>query len=227
MKYNKLDLQNELTRVVEKTEWNIKGIIHVDDTISPLPAESRVVTEIFQSMLIRKLQVWAKSKNLEIRDNALFTRGYPDITLKQNKNLVAIDVKSARVKKGERISAMTLGTYDGYFLHPNEKKLHNKTLCYNDYSEHWIISVIYEWFPDKETQDIVKIKAVCVGEKWEFASKTSGSGDTANIGGITSLEKLKIRDSIFKNNEEFEAFWRNYSIKHPRRGMKVPKFKNL
>lgn len=215
-------LQKELTKTVSDTKWDVKGIIHIDDTISPLPSESRVVTEIFQSILIRKLESWAKRENLTIEDHALFGRGYPDVTLKLKDKLIAIDIKSARVKKGDRISTMTLGTYNGYFLHPNEKKLHNKTRCYNDYSQHWLISVIYEWVPTESTEKMVNIVSVCVGQKWQFAGKTAGSGDTANIGGLNSLTRLKNLDSIFANNNEFEKHWRDYSIKHPRKRTKIP-----
>ena len=135
---------------------------------------------------------------------------------------MAIDIKSARFKKGDRVSRMALGTYNGYFLHPDKKKLHKKTMCYNDYSSHWIVGIIYEWHEKKETRDMVVIKTICVGEKWQFAGRISGSGDTANIGGMDSLKRLQARESEFKNNEEFEKYWRDYCIRHPRRGTKIP-----
>ena len=51
-----------------------------------------------------------------------------------------------------------------------------------------------------------------------ICGKISGSGDTANIGGINSLKRLQNMQTEFANNEEFEAYWRNYSVRHPRRG---------
>ena len=218
-----IDLQDELTKVVSDIQWDIEGVIHTDKTISPLPSESRVVTEFFQSMIIKKLERWGKAKNLTIDDNKVYGRSYPDITLHFNDKLVAIDVKSARFKNGDKISPMTLGTFDGYFLHPNDKKLYKKTRCYNDYLEHWIISVIYEWRPSEPTRSMVNIVSICVGQKWQFARKTTGSGDTANIGGITSLTKLQNLESVFANEEEFEKYWRNYAINHPRKRTKIPK----
>lgn len=214
-----MDIQKELTGITREIKWDIKGVIHIDNSISPLPAESRVVTEIFQSIIIKKMQKWASAKSVTLTDNAVFGRGYPDMTLIVNSDKMAIDVKSARVQKGDKISRMTLGTYDGYFLHPNEKKLHKNTLCYNDYSEHWIIAVLYEWYPQESTECMVKIRQICVGKKWQFASRTAGSGDTANMGGINSLSRLENLDSEFTDNEEFEKYWREYSLKHPRRGM--------
>lgn len=217
-----VDLQAELTRAVSKTEWTVKGIIHIDERITPLPPESRVVTELFQSILIEKLKAWAKSKNFKIDDHADYGRGYPDMTLRIKDRLIAIDIKSARFKQGDRISIMTLGTYDGYFLHPDNRVLHGKTRCYNDYEQHWVVSVIYEWHPDKPTMNMVKIISICVGQKWQFAGRVSGSGDTANIGGINSLSRLQNLESEFHSNEEFENYWRDYSIKHPRKRTKAP-----
>ena len=150
-----LDLRKELSRAVSGIVWNVKGIIHTDESITSLPAESRVVTEIFQSMIIRKVERWGKSKGVKVEDNAIFGRGYPDVTLSLNeKDLIALDVKSSRFEKEDRISRMTLGTFDGYFLHPSDKLLHNKTRCYNDYKQHWIISVIYEWKPKQKTKNL-------------------------------------------------------------------------
>ncbi len=217
------NLREELTEAVSGLKWDVKGIIHTDNTIDELPAESRVVTEIFQSMIIKKLVKWGKSKGIKVEDNALFGRGYPDVTLScDNKELVALDIKSARMEDGDKISRMTLGTFDGYFLHPDEKLLHAKTKCYNDYKQHWVISVIYKWDPSKKTDKMVEIVSTPVGQKWQFAGKVAGSGDTANIGGITSLKKLQDLESDFKNEKEFGTYWRHYATKHPRKRTKIP-----
>lgn len=58
----------------------------------------------------------------------------------------------------------------------------------------------------------------CVGEEWQFAGRTSGSGDAASIGGTTSLGGLRRLESGFKNNKEFEDHWRDCSRRHARRG---------
>lgn len=206
-------------------KWDVKGVIHNDGTINPLPAESRVVTEIFQSMLIRKVISWGQKNAVKVDDHAEFGRGYPDVALSGTaigSKLVALDVKSARVKEGDAISRMTLGTYDGYFLHPDARVLNGKTRSYNDYDEHWVIAVIYEWRPKLATKDMVNIKAICIGQKWQFAGRVSGSGDTANIGGITSVKRLQTLQSEFQSEEEFEKYWRMFARKHPRAGTKLP-----
>ena len=95
--------------------------------------------------------------------------------------------------------------------------------CRKFYKQHWIISVIYDWKPKEPTEKIVNIISICVGQKWQFAGKVAGSGDTANMGGITSLKRLKNLKSEFKNEKEFEKFWRKYAIEHPRKRTKIPK----
>ncbi len=215
-------LHDELTSIASEIKWDIIGISHADGTLSPLPKESRVITELFQAITTERLKIWAKKMKigLECAPNG---RTYPDISLLIDGKLVAIDIKSARVAKGiNKISRMTLGTYNGYFLHPNEKMLQGKRRSYNDYTEHWIIAIIYKWNPQEATLKMVDITNIFAGQKWQFADKLSGSGDTANIGGITSLDKLRNNSYIFENNEEFEAFWRNYAIAHPRRAARAP-----
>ena len=103
-----------------------------------------------------------------------------------------------------------------------KKKIQKGTKCYNDFSEHWIIAVIYKWKPKENTENMVEIVSTCVGQKWQFAGRVAGSGDTANIGGITSLSRLQNFNTEFKNEKEFEVFWRRYAIEHPRKRTKIP-----
>ena len=46
----------EIGKAVRDLRWDVRGIIHTDDRISRLPAESRVVTEILQSMTIPRIK---------------------------------------------------------------------------------------------------------------------------------------------------------------------------
>jgi len=225
-----IKLQEELKGVLSKIQWNVVGIATNDGTLVPIPPESRIVTVILQAFALQKIQSWAKSHNITVEDLTRETRSYPDIALSGGdlgSRLIALDIKSARYLGNDKVSRMTLGTYHGYFLHPDKKVLSGGRRCYNDYDEHWIAAFIYEWRPDLGTENMVKIVEVIVAYKWQVASKISGSGDTANIGGLSSLNKLRNLQSAFKNKEEFEKYWRDYGIKHPRRGTKIPKSNNL
>ncbi|MEM2506532.1 MAG: type II restriction endonuclease [Nitrososphaeria archaeon] len=225
-----LSLMRELQCVLSKIRWNIVGIKTTEGQIIPVPPESRIVTVILQALAIPRIQSWARSHNINVEDLTNETRSYPDIALSGGdlgSRLVALDIKSARFLGDDKVSRMTLGTYHGYFLNPNEKILSGGRRCYNDYDEHWIAAFIYEWKPNLDTLNMVKIVEVIVAYKWQVASRYSGSGDTANIGGLDSLSRLRNLQSDFKNEEEFEEYWRDYGKKHPRRGTKIPKSNNL
>jgi hypothetical protein len=51
-----------------------------------------------------------------------------------------------------------------------------------------------------------------VREKWEIASDSSGSGNTANIGSTTYIEDILNGRGVFKNLGEayFDEYWMNY-----------------
>ena len=59
---------------------------------------------------------------------------------------------------------------------------------------------------------VVKDFLFFVREKWEIASDTSGSGNTANIGSITWIEDILSGNGVFKNLGErwFDEYWMNY-----------------
>ena len=220
------DLRNELLPVLSSMRWNVKGILLDDNSVISVPAESRAVTAILQSMAVIRLKAWAQKKGIELEDLVHDTRGYPDIALTSGpfgSKLIALDIKSARHGDGDDVSRMTLGTYDGYFLHPGEKRLHDGTRSYSDYSEHWVVGFIYDWNPDEDTDKMVRIVDVVVGQKWQFASRSSGSGDTANMGGVDSLQRLRSRSGDFTSEREFEKYWRDYAVNHPRKRTRKPK----
>lgn len=124
-----------------------EGILRSDGTVARLPAESRVATEIIQSLVLERVAAWAERAGHPFAANESFGRGHPDADLSLNGGLIAVEAKSARAVKGDRTSTMTLGTYNGYFLEPDSKILRRGTRCCNDYKEHWIMAVVYKRDP--------------------------------------------------------------------------------
>jgi len=225
-----VSLQKELRKALSEVRWNVVGILMDNENLIPIPPESRIVTVILQALALQKIYDWAKNHSIQVEDLTGETRSYPDIALSGGdlgSRLIALDIKSARYLGGDKVSRMTLGTYHGYFLHPNKKVLSGGRRCYNDHHEHWIAAFIYEWRPNLETKKMVNIIEVIVAYKWQVASRISGSGDTANIGGLSSLNRLRNLKGEFGNEKEFEDYWRKYAINHPRRGTKIPESNNL
>jgi len=219
------ELQGELRALIQSVTWNIVGIQTGDGQLIPMPPESRIVTVILQAIAAPKIFSWARERGITVEDLVEETRGYPDFALSGGpleEKRIALDVKSARYNGGDSVSRMTLGTYDGYFLHPKEKRLSGGTRCYDDYDEHWVVAFIYRWNPKQTTQSMVEIVEKIVAHKWQLASRTSGSGDTANIGGLGSLLALRSLAGDFQNENEFETFWRQYAVNHPRKRTRAP-----
>jgi len=59
---------------------------------------------------------------------------------------------------------------------------------------------------------VVKNFQFFVCEKWEIASDSSGSGNTANIGSITKVDDILNGNGVFRNlgEEWFDDYWMNY-----------------
>ncbi|MCY4252322.1 MAG: hypothetical protein OXD41_03335, partial [Thaumarchaeota archaeon] len=119
-----IELQHFLTSAMSELTWNVRGVVHSDNTISQLPPESRVVSEILQSIVVQSLLPAIQSnETLQMTINSQFGRSYPDITLHWKNQMFAVDIKSVRfnTKSADTVSRMRLATFDGYFLTPTEK----------------------------------------------------------------------------------------------------------
>lgn len=59
---------------------------------------------------------------------------------------------------------------------------------------------------------VIKDFQFFVCEKWEIASDSSGSGNTANIGSITKVDDILNGNGVFRNLGErwFDDYWMNY-----------------
>ncbi len=66
----------------------------------------------------------------------------------------------------------------------------------------------------KAITSVIKDFDFFVAEKWEIASETEGSKNTANIGSITNIEDLKKGNGIFTKLGEhwFDEYWTNYGL---------------
>jgi hypothetical protein len=72
----------------------------------------------------------------------------------------------------------------------------------------------------KSITSVIKDFDFFVAEKWEIASDSQGSKNTANIGSITNIEDLKNGNGVFADlgEEWFDEYWINYGsatlVKH-------------
>jgi len=210
MSARRVNLENELIVLLGNISWNYKGLINTLNIVSPIPAESKVVTAILEDVAIKKIQEWARSKSITTIPPSN-EREYPDITLQHPSvgGTIALDIKTARRQSNTRISKLTLGSYAGYFRNPT-RKMAGCRIPYGQFDAHWIVAFAYWWDPSKPSKTMVDITDIIISEKWKLASKSSGTGTTKHIGSITDVAELKKHNGSFSSEIEFERFWRNY-----------------
>ena len=205
----KINLKSDLEQLFSNFSWKIKGMIDEDGNIYPIPPIPQVITGIFQEITKHKVKKLLKEKyGCEIVQGG--PREYPEITAiggKLGNRKIAIDMKTTRRISKNRISGFTIGSFAGYFLHP-DKKMPGCKFPYGEFDEHWIIGFIYTWNPDTDSLHMVSDGEVIVQPKWKIASKSTGTGTTFAIGSVKDIDRLRNGEGAFKSPEEFENYWR-------------------
>lgn len=209
--------------------WDILGIIDEHQNIFPMTSDTKVLSKVFEMKITPDFRRIASKLSIKGNDCALVLakeqNQYPDITLSGGilgKEKIAIDIKSAYRKGEGKFSGFTLGAFNGYFKNRNSTK--NIAFPYKEYNKHWVLCFIYE--RDRETditaryslKDMKKIPKIITNveiilqDKWKVAKTTPGSGNTANIGGIDDIEKLKKGTGPFSSEGEniFNDYWMHY-----------------
>ena len=207
------DFKQLLLDHFEGFEWNYTGVEKEGGDSIPIPATSTCVTAIFETDAVEELEGLTRELSADLIEPD-HTRQYPDVTLTGGEfgnARIALDVKTARrshSNSDKLDSAMTLGSYAGYFQNPREESPWTK-YPYGSYDEHWILAFAHYWDEEKDSLNMVSGTEVIVGEKWKLASKTSGTGTTSHIGSITNISDLRAGDGPFGSEERFETYWRN------------------
>jgi hypothetical protein len=130
---------------------------------------------------------------------------YPDLELEApTGELFALDIKTCQLRSETLTSGFTLGTYRGYFR-GGPRNLRPGRL-YRDYSEHWILGIIYDAACPFDRHEIV------LWPKYRLAGRRTGSRNTSNIGSVTDLGLLRDGLGPFAplGEKAFEAFWRAF-----------------
>jgi len=202
-------LKKELFEAVKDIDWNFVGILDTNKRLHEIPKNLNFQA-LFERLVMEKLQVLTKKYKIKVIDPDSI-RAYPDTILEGGvlgDKIIAVDIKTGR-RKGNR-TGFTLGSYAGYFRNP-DKKCAGCVRKYNDFSEHWAICFIYDWNPDNDTLGMISNIKIVVQKKWKLASRTTGTGTTTAIGSIKNIGDIISGKSIFKDEKEFEDYWRNFS----------------
>ncbi len=151
---------------------------------------------------------------------------YPDatfISLTNENEKFAVDIKSTIRKSSQSVNMMTLGAFTGYFRNRTGSK--NILYPYNSYSGHFVFGVIYSQNKDASDErkfynisEIETIPSVIydfnffVQPKYKIAASTPGSGNTKNIGSCTNIEQLIKGTGPFHQLgvDIFDDYWMYY-----------------
>ncbi|MCM1311248.1 MAG: EcoRV family type II restriction endonuclease [Bacteroides sp.] len=208
--------------MTEDGQWVVKGFIDIYKKIYTISSDTKVVSKVIELYLFPLLCKFAQDNqlSLELTKEQNF---YPDMTFKDSEgNLFAVDIKSSYRKADNRINGMTLGAFTGYFR--NRESAKNVTYPYSSYKAHIVLGIIYsenESVDERRSYDIdsladivsvVKDITFFVQEKWKIAVDRPGSGNTKNIGSVSSITELLNGDGPFSQLGEdvFDDYWMNY-----------------
>ncbi|MDR2176198.1 MAG: EcoRV family type II restriction endonuclease [Synergistaceae bacterium] len=216
------------TFIARNDEWTIKGFIDIFENIYTISADTKVISKILELHLFPHFLDFAGKIGYKI-ELASFQNWYPDLTfIKKDDESVkfAVDLKTTYLLDDYPgfCNGFTLGSHGGYFVNRDSAK--NIQYPYNQYSGHFCLGIIYSRATLPEGVEIqsysigelLKIPSVInrfiffAAEKWKIASDRSGSGNTANIGSIQSIDDILAGNGVFaKAGEEiFDDYWVNF-----------------
>jgi len=196
--------------------------------IYTISADTKIVSKILEIHLFPKLLEFANQNNFRIV-LAEQQNYYPDLSfVKADDETVkfALDLKTTyRLPNNpEFCNGFTLGSHGMYFI--NRKSDKNIQFPYDEYLGHFCLGIIYsraaaEKIDETRTYKLDELKSIIsvvgnfeffVREKWEIASDSQGSFNTANIGSIYKISDILEGNGVFKNLGEqwFDDYWMNY-----------------
>jgi hypothetical protein len=212
----------------EDDQWTIKGFIDVFRNIYTISADTKIVSKILEIHLFPRILEFAAANNYRIV-LAEHQNYYPDLSfVKADDERVkfAVDLKTSyRLPENpDFCNGFTLGSHGEYFINRSSTK--NIQFPYNEYLGHFCLGIIYSRASSDDLDEtrvhrleelksivsVIKDFQFFVCEKWELASDSSGSGNTANIGSITKISDILSGNGVFKQLGEqwFDDYWMNY-----------------
>lgn len=223
-------------------DWIIKGFIDIFKRIYTISVDTKLVSKVLELLLIPKLMDFGHRNGYKIV-LAPQQNFYPDLSFIsiQSGSKFAVDIKSTYRKDTQAVNGMTLGAFTGYFR--NRISTKNTTFAYQEYLAHIVLGVIYSQTADviDERQiytldDLASISSVIrdfiffAQPKYRIASSRPGSGNTKNIGSVTSIDQLLEGTGPFTELGEdiYDDYWEHYLTDDMAKKLDIPRpYSNL
>lgn len=233
--------------ITKDSDWTVKGFIDIYKNIYTISSDTKIISKILEIHLFPHFLKLAEKNNYRI-ELASHQNYYPDLTFinKSNESIkFAVDLKTTfrDSKYPNKCNGFTLGSHGEYFQ--NRQSTKNIQYPYSQYLGHYCFGIIYSRNVEdtlselkilnikflENIKSVIKDLTCFAEEKWKIASDKGGSGNTANIGSIKSIDDLIHGNGVFaKSSEEmFDDYWVNYGkLTHVVKGevKKITSFKD-
>lgn len=241
------ELQAEATTftqavATESGDWIVKGFIDITRRVYTLSVDTKVVSKVLELLLYPAFVKFAETHDLDLQ-LVPQQNFYPDLTFVSHTDgaKFAVDIKSTYRVSETRVSGMTLGAFTGYFRNRDSNK--NTLFPYSHYAGHYVLGVVYsqaENAIDERQQytldqlesipSVIRSFQFFAQPKYRIASTAPGSGNTKNIGSITTLSDLLNGTGPFAalGEEVYDDYWMYYLTADMARAVNLPRpYSNL
>ena len=219
-----MNLIENFYKKMSKHTFEPYGMLDAQNKIHTFGTDSKIIGRIFEMFTQPVLQEIANENGYILKTPESQTV-YPDFILmksEESKDKIAIDVKTTYIDKDSSSLKFTLGSF-GSYMRNNTK---NIEYSYTDYSKHYVIGFIYKRNGNAQEsliydyEDRHKIEfPFCdvkyfIQEKYKIAGDKPGSGNTENIGSITSSNFVDFEDGrgpfAELGQDVYDLYWKYY-----------------
>lgn len=211
-------------KMEEISSFDVFGVIDSSSKIHTLGTDSKIIGRIFEMYTQPVLESISKKHKLILKTPHSQTI-YPDYILmtdEESNKKIAIDIKTTYVDSDNDTMKFTLGSF-GSYMRNNTKNIEYK---YSDYKKHYVIGFVYQRndlaqesrvFDYRERNQIefpFKNVKFFIQEKYKIAGDKPGSGNTENIGSISTrnFDDFRKGNGPFSSlgQDVFELYWKYY-----------------
>lgn len=205
-------------------DFDAYGILDSSSKIHTLGTDSKIIGRIFE-MFVQPILEQIADENGYILKTPDSQTVYPDFIMmksEDSKEKIAIDVKTTYIDTSQSKIKFTLGSF-GSYMRNNTKNIEYK---YTDYAKHYVIGFVYKRNDAAQESRVYEYEnrsqitfpyfdvKYFIQEKYKIAGDKPGSGNTENIGSISTnkFEDFKDGKGPFHElgQDAFDIYWKYY-----------------